>query len=809
MLKNYTIIKELGKGTYGVVYKAKKNNDNNIYVIKQISLEGLNQSQKNEVKLESKILKSIKSKYVVKYYESFEEDNKLNIVMEFCECGDLNDFIEKQKKTNHLLSEDKIWNFFIKITLGLADIHKQKILHRDLKSLNIFLKQENDVRVGDLGVAKVLNNTFFAKTFIGTPYYLSPEICEDKKYNDKSDVWALGCILYELCTYKHPFTARSQGGLILKILNSYPDPIYNGYSEDLKNLINKIFEKDFEKRPSCLDILKMKFVIEKAKQLGIYNDIKNSFHDIEINAIKDKNNIKLTNQKINIVHIKPRIMSNNNNNINNKKRPTSGLGLFGRGGYKSNNIKFNNFRPAHKNKSNNLGIINIPPTNQDGLVPKKNKIFYSKDKLNNKGYNINKNEVRKKVIVSQKNHKEKENDAPSEDFKRFKERPNSNQFKNNNINIKEIKSNHNIYHNNDKPIPLFHQDNVNKFPSNKDLNNYNKDFPNSKDQKNKDIPKNNNNNESKEQKEKINTNFNYSRDSNYSKNNNIDDNKNIDNITILNKDMEKTKENKDDKDKNISSIESDIYLTAKRDIYQPNHAKREEEDKKTDINDLGGNNFNFNVEGNSSLSKENNANEKNSDLDATKNSSNYNFTIINNNDEFKIENNNIENMEKILIQRNLDNNKSISSEDEVDNANKCFSENDKSNEESENEDVKEEVVEIDEKNDKGGDTATIKSNINEDKKKSLIKELKDSKKEIDSLKEAIPKLIGEEKYKYIIELCSIGVRDNSKQEEMNDKIEQFIKDNCVNGNEEQMYSIYKLFIFECQYYKRQEQLSKL
>ena len=125
------------------------------------------------------------------------------------------------------------------------------------------------------------------------------------------------------------------------------------------------------------------------------------------------------------------------------------------------------------------------------------------------------------------------------------------------------------------------------------------------------------------------------------------------------------------------------------------------------------------------------------------------------------------------------------------------------------EDEKEEVVEIDEKNGNGRDTATIKTNITEDKKKKIIKELKEQKEKIDKLKEAIPKLIGEEKYNYIMELCSIGVRDNSKQEEMNDKIEQFVKDNCVNGNEEKMCDIYQLFIFECQYYKKQEQLSKL
>ena len=187
-----------------------------------------------------------------------------------------------------------IWKIFLNITLGLADIHKLKILNRDLKSLNIFLKNVEDIRVGNLGIAKILNQTFFAKTFIGTLYYLSPEICEDKPYNDKSDVWALGCILYELCTYQHPFTAKSQGYLILKILNDNPKPINSYYSKDLSNLINLIFDKNLEKHPSCLDILKMKCVIDKAKALSIFGDIKNSFpveNSDENNDYKGKNRI--------------------------------------------------------------------------------------------------------------------------------------------------------------------------------------------------------------------------------------------------------------------------------------------------------------------------------------------------------------------------------------------------------------------------------------------------------------------------------------------------------------------------------------
>ena len=94
--------------------------------------------------------------------------------------------------------------------LGLAYIHKKKILHRDIKSMNMFLSKGENIRIGDLGVAKVLQeNVNFARTMVGTPYYLSPEMCEEKPYNDKSDIWALGCVLYELCTFKHPFEAKN------------------------------------------------------------------------------------------------------------------------------------------------------------------------------------------------------------------------------------------------------------------------------------------------------------------------------------------------------------------------------------------------------------------------------------------------------------------------------------------------------------------------------------------------------------------------------------------------------------------------
>ena len=288
MIRNYQIIEKIGKGTFGIVYKVKKFNEPLIYVIKQISLIGLTDIQINQVCSEAKILSLIKSKYVVKYYESFLEEDNLNIVMEYCDNGDLCNYLNKQKNKSKPLKEDLIWEIFIKITLGLTTMHKMKILHRDLKTLNIFLKKDMEIKIGDLGVAKELNQASFANTIIGTPYYLSPEMCEDKPYNQKSDVWALGVILYELCTFRHPFDAGNHAALILKIMTKNPDPILACYSASLQKIVNSILEKQIDKRPSCFDLLNMPIIIEKAKILGLYNEIIDVCYENNNNNIKNR-----------------------------------------------------------------------------------------------------------------------------------------------------------------------------------------------------------------------------------------------------------------------------------------------------------------------------------------------------------------------------------------------------------------------------------------------------------------------------------------------------------------------------------------
>ena len=804
MLSSYIIEKQLGKGTYGVVYKVKKKEDNKIYVLKQISLIGLTQEQKADVKLEAQVLSKIKSKYVVQYYDSFEEDGKLNIIMEYCDSGDLNDFLEKHKQTKHLLSENLVWKIFIKITLGLADIHKLKILHRDLKSLNIFLKKDEDIRVGDLGVAKILNQTYFAKTFIGTPYYLSPEICEDKKYNDKSDVWALGCILYELCTYQHPFTARSQGGLILKILNDNPKPIHNYYSKELSDLISLIFVKNFEKRPSCLDILKMKFVIEKAKSLGIYEDIKNSFPEIENSIENNDNKERNSKNKNNLIKIKPVIIKSNKNEP--KKRPVSGFGgygLFGRKGI-NNKIKFNDIG-SDKKKNENSKVLCIDKSEnilkKKGFISKNIKII-KKDKNTGKN-NIPNRQVRKKAIVSPKK-KEKEkiffkeveqfnqkrvnkiiiNDPYQNDKNKINEKLNMND----NMSIMNTKALNNLVNKNIERS-IFNVDKQNKDINDNNKNNiqdsiYNtKDFNNilnNKDQSIFNEVKKNNNNENlvknTQTKREIN-NFNYTKDSSKE--------------TFIKKEKEKEiiNETKIEENINNASIESDIYKTALKDKYQPikieEQNKKEEEDKKKeneipkDVTQNTSSSLNF-TELIQDFSKKD---------ETLINGGTKTFYVIENNEE----NNNDDNKDIKFNIQNIDNNESITDDSNSDDKN-FYSNDDKyeKNESSEeNEDGEEKVKEID-----------INNEQNEIEKEETNEEINILKNRIKNLKNEISKLIGEEKYKYIMEICSMGVK-GINQEDVCEKIENFIKENSNNENKEKFYNISLLFISECQLYKLQ------
>jgi NIMA (never in mitosis gene a)-related kinase len=265
---DFEFLGKLGKGSFGIVYKVRRKADKALYVLKQINISQMNQKLRSAALNEVKILSSLENPYIVRYFDSFVEKNNLNIVMEFCEGGDLSNYIRNQM--GRPLTENKIWKFFIQMLIGFDYIHKKKILHRDIKSMNIFLSKDEEVRIGDLGVAKVLQETTnFAHTMVGTPYYLSPEMCEERPYNEKSDVWALGCVLYEMCTQKHPFEANNQAALILKIIRGKYNPVGNAYSTDLVECVDLCLSKDYKKRPTASILLAKSSIQHKAKSLNL------------------------------------------------------------------------------------------------------------------------------------------------------------------------------------------------------------------------------------------------------------------------------------------------------------------------------------------------------------------------------------------------------------------------------------------------------------------------------------------------------------------------------------------------------------
>ena len=190
-IKGYQIIKRIGKGGCGAVYLAQKENEN--YAIKKI-----NDLTEEEIEYYQKILNvlfKIKSQYVIKYYESFVENDCLYIVMEYGGNTDLKKYIEQQKPK--LIEEKTIKDIIIQICLGLREIHKNKLIHRDLTPDNIFMDNNNKIKIGDFSVSKVLTTTQnYTKSQVGKHHYFAPEIEKGKNYNNKVDIYALGCIIY-------------------------------------------------------------------------------------------------------------------------------------------------------------------------------------------------------------------------------------------------------------------------------------------------------------------------------------------------------------------------------------------------------------------------------------------------------------------------------------------------------------------------------------------------------------------------------------------------------------------------------------
>ena len=241
MSSNYKVIKLLGEGSYGKAFLCENQSTNLTCVIKQIVVEGMSDKEKDDVFNEAAILGKLDHQNIIKLFEVFDSKvpkHTLNIVTEYADGGDLAEKIKSQN--NKPFTEQEILDYFTQICLALKHIHEKKIIHRDLKSGNVFLMKSGLVKLGDFGIAKGFQNTMDkAKTMVGTPYYLSPEIIENKPYDAKSDIWSLGVLLYEMMTFRIPFDANSLPNLSLKIMSGNYSPPPSVYTKDLREIVSR------------------------------------------------------------------------------------------------------------------------------------------------------------------------------------------------------------------------------------------------------------------------------------------------------------------------------------------------------------------------------------------------------------------------------------------------------------------------------------------------------------------------------------------------------------------------------------------
>ena len=416
-MNNFELISKLGEGSYSTVYKVRRKADLKMYALKKVKLKNLSEKEKQNALNEIRILASIKSDHIITYKEAFIEEKEkiLCLVTEFANKGDLFQKITYFKQMQKSFEEKDIWNIFIQILQGLKCLHDHNILHRDLKSANIFLFNNNLAKIGDLNVSKVTKNGI-GHTQTGTPYYASPEVWNDESYTNKSDIWSLGCVLYEMICLTPPFKAESMDGLYHKIIKGKYNKIPEKYSKELNEILKLLFNVNPKERPSCDELLKNSIIknrIEFFEENNKFNDDINNNEESELlKTIKISKNLLFLSGRL------PKANYNNENEANNIKTLDNNKLLIKsitsineeKKDYILPTIKLKNIQMLKKNiKLKKLNVFTEPTINknEENIIKNKNKnliLNSSPNKITqsneNKIYNNAKSQRNKRIIVS-------------------------------------------------------------------------------------------------------------------------------------------------------------------------------------------------------------------------------------------------------------------------------------------------------------------------------------------------------------------------------------------------------------------------
>lgn len=267
--KEHKIIKELGHGAFGKVYQVLNEKEDKYYALKKMELREFSEEELDLYENEAKLLSSIDNAHIVKYYDSSKDNEFFYILMEYCEGSDLKQFIKEYKSKNEKIEEKTIFNIIFDICLGIKEIHQKNLIHRDLKPENIFIDKDKIIKIGGFNFSILLNNNVeYTNEFIGSNNYLAPEVIKGYKYNNKVDIWAFGCIIFELLTLNICFESKGLYEIINKIINKPHGKIdINQYSHKWQNIIDLLLEKDYKKRPDINEVYNL--IIRLGKELSI------------------------------------------------------------------------------------------------------------------------------------------------------------------------------------------------------------------------------------------------------------------------------------------------------------------------------------------------------------------------------------------------------------------------------------------------------------------------------------------------------------------------------------------------------------